>query len=344
MSNMVKGKKGYYGYVEPPKRFGVTQYVVAISIFLITAYGLYRWFYPPGYDIALTVASNVNKGVTLQVENLKDKFVPHNYHGSIAVTPAEGDDNTVTLKLKTDSPAKGEQVLRGIVRKYNAKHSKPDNRVKRATEVKDSIQLVSKRLASYASANGEQTGREHIVQVIKSLQALDYYVKKPIDHFEQIPNTFEVDSKVIITLVDYYNKLQNDKQHLLTADFDVSDELAFVNKQLLAVQNQLDTGINANILKLQTRLNNRNAFNKSFKAEQNELLAIKTRLLHEKAQETQLDADTQSLKIVGEPVIMVAKPPYLAIGALALLMGLLFMLAYNYLVLGDNNYHIGKGL
>lgn len=254
-----------------------------------------------------------------------DKILPYEFAGKLSVEPGETYQNTLVLKLRSASQA-NHLILQEIIRKYNQRNRRVDHTNLSALD--DSLTYVAHQLQNIEKGGLSDTTVKQPAHILDVLDALVYYVRQPVSQFAQLPNTFQLNDKEITELIDEYNSLQNNKQHLLNSGGDIKDDLLKSNRELLEVQQKLNTAI----VNRRTELKNPGDVKKSREISgksKDDLLLTYARLLHTKnLHKTQLNSSARLLIISG-PVTTRLQTPYLMIVMLSLLAGILAPLAFD---------------
>jgi hypothetical protein len=165
-------------------------------------------------------------------------------------------------------------------------------------------------------------------RILKVLEALSYYVKQPVNQFAQLPNTFDVNDAKITQLIEKYNLLQTDRQRILT-EGEEGDELLKISRQLLTVQQNLNTAIVTQRNVLIDRGSEVKTPAPDNKAK-NELLLTYRHLLKEK--NTKAKKSVVALSSTGLPEIVIVRRPYLMICILSLIAGIFLPFLFHQII------------
>ena len=321
------------------------RYVAGALVSVVCAVLLFL-FFPSGYETSVT--GRVNDGHTrnsglipftdadtnaanpyYKLRNdiavlTNEKILPYDFAGKLIVEPGETYQNTLVLKLRSASRG-NYQILQEIIHKYNQSYTQPtDNN---SSVLDDSLTYVAGQLENFKSDSLPNTTVQQSAHVLDALDALEYYVKQPVSQFAQLPNTFELNDENITKLIDEYNSLQNNKQHLLNSGENIKDDLLSANRQLLEVQQKLNTVIATR----RQELKNPEGVKASQAAPQiskDDLLLVYARLL-ERKNATKAQLKSARLQIINGPVTVRLYTPYLMIVVISLLAGILAPLGFD---------------
>lgn len=321
------------------------QYLAGAFVSITCAFVLFLSF-PTGYETSVTGLVNdghisniglipfteTNPDATNPYYKLRDeialltndKMLPYEVAGKFSVEPGETYQNTLVLKLRSNSQA-NYQILQGIIRKYNQSYTQHTDTDFSALD--DSIMYVARQLENMKSGGQPDTIVQQSPHILDVLDALEYYVKQPVSQFAQLPNTFELNDKNITQLIEEYNSLQNGKQHLLNSGDDVKDDLLKANRQLFEVQQKLNTVIATRRHELQNPEDVK-ASQEIRQTSKDDLLLLYARLLQTKnSRKAQLQG--ARMLIINGPVTIRLHTPYFIIVILSLLAGIIAPLAFD---------------
>ena len=154
------------------------------------------------------------------------------YYNNLIIEPDESN-KTVALSILVNNAQKGQDFLYKLLEFY----SKSNNihALNKKTNYSDSINALTQKLELLQAGTKQSSalnGPKLSPQQLKTLEIIKTYLQEPLNQFEQVPYTEEVQSGGLRDDLDGYNKMQFEVQRLLVQTKIDDLEVSNIDKQI----------------------------------------------------------------------------------------------------------------